>query len=56
MEKYRNVYLIVEKLTKNDILRTFYILYLMNEGTNRAAIESQFWQDMEALSVSEKII
>jgi hypothetical protein len=56
MEKYRNVYQIVEKLTENDVLRTFFIVYLMNEGSNRTAIESQFWKDMEALSVPEKDI
>jgi hypothetical protein len=56
MEKYKNIYQIVEKLTQNDVLRTFFIVYLMNEGSNRAAIESQFWQDMDALPVSEKSI
>jgi hypothetical protein len=54
MEKYKNIYQIAEKLTKNEILRTFFIVYLMNEGTHRAAVESQFWRDMDALSVSEK--
>ena len=56
MEKYKNVYQIVEKLTQNDVLRTFFIVYLMNEGDSRVAIESQFWRDMDALSVSEKNI
>ena len=54
MEKYKNVYQIVEKLTENDVLRTFFIVYLMNEGNNRMAIESQFWKDLDALPISEK--
>ncbi len=56
MIKYKNVYQIVEKITKNDVLRTFFILYLMNEGNSRAAIESQFWNDMDTLSAPEKDI
>ena len=54
MDKYKIVYQTAEKLTQNDVLRTFFILYLMHEGNNRAAIEGQFWNDMEALSASEK--
>lgn len=56
MIKYKNVYQIVEKLTNNAVLRTFFIIYLMNEGANRVAIENQFWKDMDALSISEKDI
>jgi hypothetical protein len=54
MIKYKNVYQIVEKLTNNDVVRTFFIVYLMNEGDNRVAIENQFWKDMNTLPVSEK--
>jgi hypothetical protein len=56
MIKYKNIYQIVEKLTNNDVLRTFFIVYLMNEGDHRVAIENQFWKDMDTLSVSEKAI
>ena len=54
MKKYKNVYQIVGQLTDNEALRTFFILYLMNEGHNRATIEGQFWADVEALPVAEK--
>jgi hypothetical protein len=54
MKKYKNVYQIVTQLTDNDALRTFFILYLMNEGDNRTTIEHQFWQDVDALPIAEK--
>lgn len=54
MKKYKNVYQIVAQLTNNEALRTFFILYLMNEGDYRATIEREFWQDVDALPVAER--
>jgi hypothetical protein len=54
MEKYKIIYQIVGKLTENDALRTFFIVYLMNNEEQREAIESQFWKDVDALPLLEK--
>jgi hypothetical protein len=57
MLKYSNIQMLVNKLTKNEALRTFYTLLLMceNEGEKRL-VDNRFWAVVQELPEHEQKI
>ncbi len=55
MHKYLVVNRLINKLTKDEALQTFFTLFLMAQNVaEKQHIEQQFWAEMDALSSNEK--
>ena len=56
MHKYSNIQKLVNKLTENDALRTFYTLLLMSENEEeKRLVDARFWAAFQNLTDDEKI-
>lgn len=57
MDKYISISKIVMNVTDDDILRTFFTVYLFEDDeTKRDIIDEQFWAELEKLPEQEKVI
>lgn len=57
MQKYSNIQKLVNKLTENEALRTFYTLLLMCENVEeKRLVDTRFWDAFQELSESEQKI
>lgn len=55
MERYFNVNKLVNTLTDNEGLKTYYTLLLMAEtSTEKEAVDKRFWQKFDELPQTEK--
>ena len=55
MHKYSIVSRLVNKLTENEALQTFFTLFLMAQNIGgKQHIEQQFWAEMDVLPTDEK--
>ena len=57
MEKYFNVNKLVNSLTHNQALKTYYTLLLMAETpSEKEAVDTRFWQKFDELPKEEKAL
>ncbi len=57
MYRYARVQKIVNKLTNDDRLRTFFTLYLMcKQDQERTKIQADFWNEFEMLSKKQQSV
>ena len=57
MERYFNVNKLVNSLTDNDGLKTYYTLLLMADTpTEKEAVDNRFWQKFDELPQAEKAL
>jgi hypothetical protein len=55
MQKFAQVNRLVNKLTENEALRTYYTLLLMAEtDASKSDIDNRFWNEFDALSEFEQ--
>ena len=55
MERYFNVNKLVNNLTDNEALKTYYTLLLMAEtSSEKEAVDKRFWQKFDELAQEEK--
>ena len=55
MERYINVNKLVNKLTDNEALKTYYTLLLMADSADaKLLIDKQFWHKFEEITSTEK--
>ena len=57
MERYANVNKLVNELTDNPVLKTYYTLLLMGETTaEKDAEDERFWEKFDALEPDEQTV
>ena len=57
MERYANVNKLVNELTDNPVLKTYYTLLLMEETiAQKDAVADSFWEKFDALEPDEKTV
>ena len=57
MERYFNVNKLVNNLTNNEGLKTYYTLLLMADTeAEKEAVDKRFWQNFDALTQEEKML
>jgi hypothetical protein len=57
MEKYFNVNKLVNSLTQNEALKTYYTLLLMADTpSEKEAVDTRFWQKFDELPKEEKAL
>lgn len=57
MEKYFNVNKLVNSLTQNEGLKTYYTLLLMADTpSEKESVDTRFWQKFDELPIEEKKI
>ena len=57
MERYANVNKLVNELTDNPVLKTYYTLLLMEETiAEKDAVADRFWEKFDALEPDEKTV
>ena len=57
MERYANVNKLVNELTDNPVLKTYYTLLLMEETTaEKDAVADRFWEKFDALEPDEQTV
>jgi hypothetical protein len=55
MEKYFNINKLVNRLTDNEALKTYYTLLLMADTpSEKEAVDMRFWQKFDELPTDEK--
>jgi hypothetical protein len=55
MEKYFNVNKLVNSLTHNEALKTYYTLLLMADApSEKEAVDTRFWQKFDELPTDDK--
>ena len=56
MEKYFNINKLVNRLTDNEALKTYYTLLLMAEtSSEKDAVDARFWQKFDELPAEKKV-
>jgi hypothetical protein len=57
MEKYFNINKLVNRLTDNEGLKTYYTLLLMADTpSEKEAVDTRFWQKFDELPKEEKVL
>jgi hypothetical protein len=57
MEKYFNVNKLVNSLTQNEALKTYYTLLLMADTpSEKEVVDTRFWQKFDELPTEEKAL
>ena len=57
MERYANVNKLVNELTDNPVLKTYYTLLLMEETiAEKDAVADSFWEKFDALAPDEQTV
>ena len=57
MERYANVNKLVNELTDNPVLKTYYTLLLMEETiAQKDAVADRFWEKFDTLEPDEKTV
>ena len=57
MERYYNVFKLINSLTDNEALKTYYTLLLMADTpSEKEAVDKRFWQKFGELPQEEKVL